>query len=144
MYEGKTSVAGIKGKQDMIDFADLPLSERAKLATVSVSHGVGTAALKGEIGIYTEGTDSDVHAVPGDVTASDPSWNSRGMGNIYHPDKPQRWTQPELDIFGTDASAEEQDGQISDGKPSIDPKTWDYRYPEAGPEDGELLRGDDE
>jgi|GEM_PF-1496941 hypothetical protein len=144
MYEGKTSVVGMKGEQDMIDFADLPLSERAKLATVSVSRGVGAAALEGEIGIYTEGTESDVHAVPGDVTASDPSWDSRGMGNIYHPDKPQGWTQPELDIFGTDASAEEQDGQISDETPSIDPKTWDYRYPEAGPEDGELLRGDDE
>lgn len=139
-HEGKTGVAS---EQSTIDFADLSLEKRAELATVSVS-GVGAAALKGEIGIYTEGTDSDVHAVPGDVTASDPSWNSRGMGNIYHPDKPQRWTQPELDIFGTDASAEKQDGQISDGTPSIDPKTWDYRYPEAGPEDGELLRGDDE
>ena len=128
----------------MIDFADSPLAERAKLATLSVSRGVGAAALEGEIGIYAEGIESDVHAVPGDVTASDPSWNSRGMGNIYHPDKPQGWTQPELDIFGTDASAEKQDGQISDGTPSIDPKTWDYRYPEAGPEDGELLRGDDE
>jgi len=139
-HEGKTGVAS---EQSTIDFADLSLEKRAELATVSVS-GVGAAALKGEIGIYTEGTDSDVHAVPGDVTASDPSWNSRGMGNIYHPDKPQRWTQPELDIFGTDASAEKQDGQISDGTPSIDPKTWDYRYPETGPEDGELLRGDDE
>ena len=139
MYEGKTSVAGMRGKQDMIDFAKLPLPERAELATMSVSYGVGTAALEG---VNSTHKDSDVHAVPGDVTASDPSWNSRGMGNIYHPDKPQRWT--ELDIFGTDASAEEQDGQISDGKPSIDPKTWDYRYPEAGPEDGELLRGDDE
>ena len=95
-------------------------------------------------GVNSTHKDSDVHAVPGDVPASDPSWDSRGMGNIYHPDKPQRWTQPELDIFGTDASAEEQDGQISDGTPSIDPKTWDYRYSEAGSEDGELLRGDDE
>ena len=143
MHEGKTSVVGMRGEQDMIDFADLPLSERAKLATLSVSHGVGAAALKGEIGIYTEGTESDVHAVPGDVPASDPSWDSRGMKNIY-PAKPQGWTQPELGIFGPDASAEEQDGQISNGTPSIDPKTWDYRYPEAGPEDGELLRGDDE
>ena len=141
MYEGKTPAAGMKGKQDRIDFAELPLPERAELATLSVSRGVGAAALKG---VNSTHKDSDVHAVPGDVTASDPSWNSRGMGNIYHPDKPQRWTQPELDIFGTDASAEEQDGQISDGTPSIDPKTWDYRYPEAGPEDGELLRGDDE
>ena len=143
MYEGKTSGAGIKGKQDMIDFADLPLPERAELATVSVSRGVGAAALEGEIGIYTESTESDVHAVPGDVPASDPSWNSLGMKNIY-PAKSQGWTQPELGIFDTDASAEGQDGQISDGKPSIDPKTWDYRYPEADPEDGELLRGDDE
>ncbi len=118
-HEGKTGVAS---EQSTIDFADLSLERRAELATVSVS-GVGAAALKGEIGIYTEGTESDVHAVPGDVTASDPSWNSRGMGNIYHPDKPQRWTQPELDIFGTDASAEEQDGQISDGTPSIDPES---------------------
>lgn len=119
-HEGKTGVAS---EQSMIDFADLLLEKRAELATLSVSHGVGTAALKGEIGIYTEGTESDVHAVLGDVPASDPSWNSRGMGNIYHPDKPQRWTQPELDIFGTDASAEEQDGQISDGAPSIDPES---------------------
>ena len=141
MYEEKTSVAGMRGEQDMIDFAKLPLSERAELATLSVSRGVGAAALEG---VNSTHKDSDVHAVPGDVTASDPSWDSRGMGNIYHPDKPQGWTQPELDIFGTDASAEEQDGQISDETPSIDPKTWDYRYPEAGPEDGELLRGDDE
>ncbi len=117
MYEGKTSVAGMRGEQDMIDFADLPLPERAELATVSVSRGVGDAALEG---VNSTHKDSDVHAVPGDVTASDPSWNSRGMGNIYHPDKPQGWTQPELDIFGTDASAEEQDGQISDRTPSID------------------------
>ncbi len=133
-HEGKTGVAS---EQSTIDFAKLPLSERAKLATLSVSRGVGAAALEGEIGIYTEGTDSD-------VPASDPSWNSLGMGNIYHPDKPQRWTQPGLDIFGTDASVEGQDSQTSDETPSIDPKTWDYRYPEAGPEDGELLRGDDE
>ena len=143
MYEGKTSVVGVRGEQDMINFADLPLSERAELATLSVSRGVGAAALEGEIGIYTEDTESDVHAVPGDVPASDPSWDSLGMKNIY-PAKSQGWTQPELGIFDTDASAEGQDGQISDEMPSIDPKTWDYRYPEAGPEDGELLRGDDE
>lgn len=121
MYEGKTSVAGMRGEQDMIDFAELPLSERAELATLSVSRGVGAAALEGEIGIYAEGTESDVHAVPGDVPASDSSWDSRGMKNIY-PARPQGWTQPELDIFGTDASAEGQDSQISDGTPSIDPE----------------------
>ena len=116
-HEGKTGVAS---EQSTIDFAELSLEKRAELATVSVSRGVGTAALEG---VDSTHKDSDVHAVPGDVPASDPSWDSRGMGNIYHPDKPQRWTQPELDIFGTDASAEEQDGQISDGKPSIDPES---------------------
>ena len=119
-HERKASETGVRSERDMIDFADLPLSERAKLATLSVSHGVGAAALEG---VNSTHKDSDVHAVPGDVPASDPLWNSRGMGNIYHPDKPQGWTQPELDIFGTDASAEEQDGQISDGTPSIDPES---------------------
>ena len=136
-HEGKTGVAS---EQSTIDFAELSLGKRAELVTLN-ANGVGAAALEG---VNSTHKDSDVHAVPGDVSASDPSWNSRGMGNIYHPDKPQRWTQPELDIFGTDASAEGQDSQISDETPSIDPKTWDYRYPEAGPEDGELLRGDDE
>lgn len=40
MYEGKTSVAGMKGEQDMIDFAELPLAE-------NVSYGVGVAAITG-------------------------------------------------------------------------------------------------
>lgn len=39
-HEGKTSVAGMKGEQDMIDFAELPLAE-------NVSYGVGTAAIAG-------------------------------------------------------------------------------------------------
>ena len=116
-HEGKT---GVVSEQSTIDFADLSLEKRAELATLSVSRGVSAAALEG---VNSTHKDSDVHAVPGDVPASDPSWDSRGMGNIYHPDKPQRWTQPELDIFGTDASAEEQDGQISDGTPSIDPES---------------------
>ena len=116
-HEGKT---GVVSEQSTIDFADLLLEKRAELATLSVSRGVGDAALEE---VNSTHKDSDVHAVPGDVPASDPSWNSRGMGNIYHPDKPQRWTQPELDIFGTDASVEGQDGQISDGTPSIDPES---------------------
>lgn len=43
-HEGKTGVAS---KQSTIDFAELPLPERAKLATLSVSRGVGTAAIAG-------------------------------------------------------------------------------------------------
>ncbi len=39
-HEGKTSVAGMKGEQDMIDFAELPLAE-------NVSYGVGVAAITG-------------------------------------------------------------------------------------------------
>ena len=43
-HEGKTGVAS---EQSTIDFADLPLSERAELATLSVSYGVGAAAIAG-------------------------------------------------------------------------------------------------
>ena len=43
-HEGKTGVAS---EQSTIDFAELPLPERAELATMSVSYGVGTAAIAG-------------------------------------------------------------------------------------------------
>lgn len=46
-HERKVSETGVRSERDMIDFADLPLSERAKLATLSVSHGVGVAATTG-------------------------------------------------------------------------------------------------
>ena len=46
-HERKASETGVRSERDMIDFADLPLSERAKLATLSVSHGVGVAATTG-------------------------------------------------------------------------------------------------
>ena len=41
-HEGKTGVAS---EQSTIDFAELSLAERAKLATLSVSYGVGAAAI---------------------------------------------------------------------------------------------------
>ncbi len=43
-HEGKTGVAS---EQSTIDFAELPLPERAELATMSVSYGVGAAAITG-------------------------------------------------------------------------------------------------